>query len=145
MIAAVEDGHPDIHHRIAGKESVGESVAHALLYRRDKVARDDTADDVVDEFETLAARHRLDLEPAIAVLPTAAGLALVLALRLGASLDRFLVRNLWRLQLDVDVELAAQLLNRDFDMHLARSRQDDVVGLRIAMHLEREILFNQLL
>src|SRR5271155_4163302 len=145
MIAAVEDGDPHVDHRIAGQESVGQSVAHAFFDRRNEVARDDAADDVVDELEALAARHRLDLQPAIAVLPAAAGLALVLALRLGAALDGFLVRNLGRLQLDVDVEFPPQFLHRDFDVHLTGARQNDVVRLRVAMHLEREIFFDQLL
>src|ERR1700726_4787362 len=122
MIAAVEDGHPDVDHGIAAQESLVQRVAPALLDRRHKIARDDAPDDIVDELEALAARHRLDLEPAIAVLPAASRLTLVLALRLGASLDGLLIRNFGRLQLDVDVEFPAQLLDRDFDMHLAGAR-----------------------
>src|SRR5208282_3820580 len=140
VIAAVEYGDLDVHHRIAGQMSFDQRVAHALFDRRNEVARDHAAHDVVDELEAFAARVRLDLEPAIAVLPAAARLTLVLALRFGASLDGFLVRNFGRLKLDVHVEFPAQLLDGDFDMHLAGARQNDVVGLRIAMHFQREVL-----
>src|SRR5208283_5098932 len=61
VIAAVEYRHPDVHHWIAGEKSLDQRVAHAFLDRRNEVARDHAADDVVNELEALAARHRLDL------------------------------------------------------------------------------------
>ena len=97
------------------------------------------------ELEAAAARERLDLEPAIAVLAAAAGLALVLALGLGAALDGFLVGNLGRLKFNFYIKFALELLDRDLDMHLPRARQDDLVGLRVAMGLEGAVLLDQML
>ena len=83
VLAVVEhDAHVD--HRVAGEEAFGHGVADALLDGGDEVARDDAADDLVDELEALAARLRLHLDPGVGELAAAAGLLLVLPCGLGA-------------------------------------------------------------
>ena len=62
------------------------SLEHALLDRRDQVARDRAADDLVHELEPGPAGQRLDRQVADAEHALAAGLLLELALHvLGAS------------------------------------------------------------
>src|SRR6185369_10567391 len=94
-------------------------VANPLLHRRNELAGDDAADDAIDELEPRAARQRRHLDPGVAELPAPPRLFLQAALRFGSALDRFLVRDLRRFQLDVDAELALQLLDRDLDVQLA--------------------------
>src|SRR5207249_3330071 len=69
--------------RVAGDDPLGQHLAHPLLDRRNEVPRDHAAADIVLELESRAAREGGQLEPAVAVLPVAAGLLLVLPLRLG--------------------------------------------------------------
>src|ERR1700674_2594025 len=97
VIAAFVNRYPQVDQRIAGEEAFREGIAHALFHRRDELARNRAADDLIDEFEALAARQWLDLEPTVAVLSAAARLALVLALGLRAALDGLHVRHLGRL------------------------------------------------
>src|SRR5262249_60283567 len=101
------------HDWIADADPVRQPSADPLLHRRDELARNHAADDVVLELEPLAARQGGQLDPAVAVLAVTARLPLVLALRLRASPDGLLVRHLRRLQLHLDAELALQPLDGD--------------------------------
>src|ERR1700687_135482 len=143
MIAAVEDRDLDVHHWEAGQIAFNQRAAHALFNRGDELARNHAADDVVLELEAATTLERLDLEPAIAVLAAAPRLALVLALSLGAALDGFFVRHLGRLKFNVYIKFSLELLDRNFDMHLAGAGQDNLVGLRVAMGLQRLVLLDQ--
>src|SRR5262249_13224963 len=97
----------------------------------------------IGKFKADPALQRFNLKPAIAVLTAAARLPLVLALRLRAALDGFLVWHLGRVQLDVHVELAFELFYSHLDMHLAGTREDDLVSLPVAMGLERRVFLDQ--
>ena len=85
VVLAVVEGDLDVDHRVAGEEALDHGRAHALLDRRDEVARDGAADDLVDELEALAARQGRDFHPGVGELAAAAGLLLVLALGLGRA------------------------------------------------------------
>jgi hypothetical protein len=145
VIAALKDRDSDVDHGKAGQVAFDQCVAHALFDRRDELARNCPADDLVLELEAAAARERLYLEPAVAVLAATARLALVLALGLGAALDGFLVRHFGRLKFNLYIKLPFELLDRDLDMHLSCARQYNVVGLRIAMGFECAVLLDQML
>ena len=80
---AVEERDPEVDHLVAGDEAALHLGAHALLHRRDVVVRHRAADDLVDELEPGAARQRLDLDVAHAVLAVPAGLLDVPAVALG--------------------------------------------------------------
>ena len=70
-----------------------EHLAHAFLDRRDELAGDRAADDVVDELEARAARQRLDAQVHLAELAGAAGLLLVAVVAFGRTRDRLAVRH----------------------------------------------------
>src|SRR5580704_119330 len=112
VVAAVVDGDLEVDHRESSQVAFDQGIADAFLDRRNELARDYTADDTVDEFEARPALHRLDLEPAVAVLAATARLALVLSLRLGATLDGFLVGDFRRLKFNFNVKFAFELLDR---------------------------------
>ena len=136
MVRAVVERDAHVLHRIPRDVPLLHGFAHALLDRGDEVARDHPADDLVDELEAFAARQRLDLEPAIAELAAAAGLLLVLALRARLALDRLAIRNLRRLELDVDAEFPLEPLDDELHVLLPGSRKDDLPGLGIAVHAQ---------
>src|SRR5207237_8509327 len=65
-------------HRITGDDAALERFFDALFGRLDELARNRTADDVVDEFES-TARKRLELHLDVAILALTARLANELA------------------------------------------------------------------
>ncbi len=80
---AVDQGDPQVDHRVAGDQAALHLGADALLDRRDVVVRHRAADDLVDELEAGAAGQRLDLDVADGVLAVPAGLLDVPAVALG--------------------------------------------------------------
>ena len=114
-----------------------------FLDRRNELARDRAAEDVVDELEVAAARQRLELHLAVAELAVAAGLLLVPAVRLGGRGDRLAVGNPRQLQVDLDAEPALQLRDRHLDVRLSLAGEQQLLGLRVAVVAERRILFLQ--
>ena len=143
MERAVEDRRPEVDHRVAGEEAAHARVLDALLDGRDELPRDRAAEDVVHELEVAAARQRLDLDLAVAELAVAAGLLLVPAVRLGGRGDRLAVRNPRRLEVHLDAEAALQLRDRDLDVQLALSRQQQLVRLRVARVADARVLLAQ--
>ncbi len=90
-----------------------------------------------------SARQRLHANPAIAELPVAAGLLLVTALHIGRAADGFAIRNLGRFQRDIHAIALLQPADRDFDMLLAGAGDQKLLGLRVAVEAQGEILFEQ--
>src|SRR5262249_57137812 len=95
---AAEQRDTNVDDGVAGERPLDHRLADALLDRRDEVARDHPADDLVDELEAGASRQRLDLEVGIGELTVAAGLLLEPALRLCPALDGLLVVYRGRLE-----------------------------------------------
>src|SRR5207237_10613605 len=86
----------DLHifHFVAGKNAAFHGFLDALLDRLDVFTRNRAADDGVFENETGSNPARLDRDANVTVLAAAAGLADVLAFRIGFRPDRFLVGHL---------------------------------------------------
>ena len=74
MVGPIIQGHTHVDHLITGQVTASHRFAHAFFHRRDIIARDRAADDLVDELESFARRQRLDLQPSIAELTAPAGL-----------------------------------------------------------------------
>src|SRR5688572_15331213 len=111
VVRAVVELHLDVDDGVAGEQAPRQQLPHALLDRGDEVPWDDAADDRILELEALAAREGRELDPAVAVLPVAARLTLVLPLCLRGAADRLLVGHLRRLQLHLDAELPLEALD----------------------------------
>ena len=141
VVRAVEHGDAEVDHRKAGEIAAHARFLDALFDRRDELARDRAAEDVVDELEVGAARQRLDLDLAVAELAVAAGLLLVAAVRLGGGLDRLAVGDARRLEVDVDAEAPLQLRDGHLDVELALAVEQQLLRLRIAAVADRGILF----
>ena len=94
------------------------------------------AEDLVDELEAAAPRERLHAEPGVAVLAAAARLLLVLALPLGAPLDRLLVGDARRQQQHVDVVLALHALDHHLHVHAAHAGDQQLLGLGIEVMVD---------
>ena len=74
MGLAVDQGDPDVDHRIAGQHPLLQLGPDALLHRRDELPRHRPADHLLRELDPGAAFQRLDLQPADRVLAVPARL-----------------------------------------------------------------------
>ena len=83
-----------------------------------------------------------NLDAANAELAVAAGLFLVLAFGVGFAADGFAIRNLGRLQREVDVVSLLQLRHNDFHVLLAVAGQQEFLGLWIAQETQRRIFLH---
>ena len=117
-----------------------ERFVDALFDGGNEVARDRTADNLIDEFEA-AAFVRLDHDRDAGVLAVAARLLLVDVLRLDLRGDGLAVGDFRRVQVDFDAELPLHLLRGDFDVRFAHAGDDRFAGGLVAVHVERRIFF----
>src|SRR5688572_24682984 len=143
MERAVEYRGPEVDHRVAGEEAAHARILDALLDRRNELARNGTAEDVVDELEVAATGQRFELDLAVAELAVAAGLLLVPAVRLGRGRDGLPVGNPWQLQVHLDPEPAFELRHGHFDVRLALPREQELLRLRVAVVAERRVFLLQ--
>ncbi len=144
MVLAVDERDAEVDHRVARKHAALGGLLDALLDRRAVVLRDRAAEDLVHELETAALRERFDVDDADAELAASAGLFLVLAFDvLDLLLDRLEVGHLRRVQDRLDAELALHLRQRDLDVNLARARDEQLGGLRVAADAQDRIFLGQ--
>jgi hypothetical protein len=94
-------------------------IANALFDGGNPVLRNGAAENVIHKFNAFAALKGFKLDAAYAELAVSAGLFLVLAFRVRLPTDGFAVRNLGRLEGEVDVVTLLELGNDNFDMLLA--------------------------
>ena len=107
------------------------------------MAGNGAAEDLVDEFKTLAALERLDAEVDLAELARPAGLLLVAVMALGVGGDRFAVGDLGRLGVHVDAAVL-QLLQDQAQVQLAQAVDDHLVGLAVLVPFEGGVFLGQL-
>ena len=117
---------------------------HALLHRRDVIARHHAAGDPVLELEAGAARQRLDLQHRVAELAVAAGLLLVPAAHGDRFADGFAIADRRRPRRDRNRIAVAEPLGRHAQMHLALAPDHHLVVLGVVHDAERRILLGQL-
>ena len=144
MIRTVVEHDAEIDHRKSGEVSARRRILDSFFDGRNEVLRNRAAENVVHEFELSAARQRLHLDLAIAVLAVPAGLFLVASLHVGFAANRLPIRNLGRFQIHFGVIALLQLRDDDFDVLLAGARDQKLLGLRIAEEAQHGILFHEL-
>ena len=115
-----------------------------LLDRLDVFPRNRSTDDLILKNETGSDSARLDGNPNMTVLAAAAGLADVLAFRIGLLANGFLVRHLRLADIGADIELAHHAVDDDFQMKFAHSGNDRLAGIRIRVDPECRIFLRQL-
>src|SRR3546814_12105233 len=108
-----------------------------MLDRADVLARDRSADHLVDELEALAARQWTNLHVHVAELPMAAGLALEARVLLGRLADGFLVAGLRARGVDLHVETALEAFDPQLQMDLALAAPQHPVGVTVVLQTDR--------
>ena len=135
----VEARYLHVDDREAERASGHFGVSDALLHRGQEIPRYHAADDGVDELVTRSALLRLDAQPGHRELAVTARLLLHLAFGLGRPRNRLPVRDLDVVGVDLDAELARQLLERDRHVRLAHAAQDGLVRLRVALDPQHRV------
>ena len=113
-------------------------VSHVL-------ARHRAADHAVDELVPLARGVRLDLQPHVAVLAAAAGLAHELAFALDRAADGLAVGDLRLADVGLDLELALHAVDDDLEVQLAHARDDRLPRLLVGADAERGVFLGEAL
>src|SRR5215210_3877839 len=122
VIRAFDELDPDVDDGVAREDPGLHRLLDAEVDRRDVLARDLPADDLVDELVALARLGRARVDHRVAVLAAPAGLADELALDLldGAA-ERLPVGDLRPADVGVDRELAQQPVDDDLEVELAHA------------------------
>ena len=145
MVRAIDQLDLDVHHRVSGQHAVLERFLDALLDRRDVLARDHAADDLVLEHEARARLGRLHVDDHMAVLSLAARLPDELAFDLLDALANGLaVRHLRPTDIRLDLELAHHAVDDDLEVQLAHARDDRLRRLLVRVDAERRVFLRQL-
>ena len=130
---------------IAGEDAALERLADARVDRRDVLARDRAADDLVDELVAGARLARLDLDLDVAVLAVAARLAHEAAVAVGRLADRLAVGHLRPADVGLDPELAHHAVDQHVEVQLAHAGDDRLAGLRVGLDAEGRVFLGQAL
>ena len=141
MVLPLETRDLHVDDREAERAPVLLGVDHALLDGGDEVPGDRAADDRVDELVAGAALLRLDPQPRDRELAVPAALLLEPALRFRGSVDRLAIGDVHGVGLDLDAELACELLGRDRQVRLSHAAQHCLMGLGVAFDAQDRVLF----
>src|SRR5262249_9877837 len=115
MVGPIEGRHFDVHHRITGDDTRINRFLDAFVDGRNELARNRSAHDAIHELITLA-RIRFELEPHVAILTAATGLAHKLAFRLNLATNGLAVGHLRLTNVCLDFELATHTVDDDFEV-----------------------------
>src|SRR5581483_12011721 len=145
MVRSIVQRDTDIDQGVASQEAFIKRRTHTFLDRRNILARDSTPLNFVRELEPFATRERFDANPRIPKLSTAAALFLQPSLRVSFAGNRFAVRDLGGLEVNVDAEFSFELLDGNFNVELTSTGKQDVIILRVTPNPERQVFFGQLM
>src|SRR6185437_4403800 len=126
------------------EHSTFERFLNTLIHRLDVFPRNYAANNLVDEFVSLAGFLGIQLDLDVTVLTAAAGLANVLALGLGMLANRLAIGNLRLTDVGLDLVLAHHAVNDDFKVQLAHTADDRLPAVGIGVNLEGGIFLGQL-
>ena len=133
VVLAVVDRDAQVLDREARERPFAEHLAHALLHRRDVLAGNRTAEDVVDELEAAAAPERLDAQVHLAELPGPAGLLLVPVMAVGRAGDRLAVRDARRVGLHVHPVALRHALEQHAQVQFAHAVEHGLIDRRVVL------------
>mmetsp|Transcript_26829 Transcript_26829/g.82363 ORF Transcript_26829/g.82363 Transcript_26829/m.82363 type:complete len:466 (-) Transcript_26829:381-1778(-) len=158
---AVADGDADALDRGAHEATLDDRLGGALLAARNELGRNVLPDQLVHELERLRSRRLvvvffrvgvllvvfegLDGAHDAGVLPGAAGLLLVDVVEGGALRDGLAVVDARVADVRLDVVLALQALDVDFQVQLAHARENGLLGLGIRVHAQRGVFLREAL
>ena len=148
MVGAVEKDDLHVNQRVAGQHAVLHGVLGPGVHRRDVLAGDAAAGDLVLELVggAVLAGERLEADEHLGELAGATGLLLVGEFDLvDRALDGLLVGDLRLADVGLDLELTAHPVHQDVQVKLAHTADDGLAGLMILVDLEGRVFLGQFL
>src|SRR5260370_41843767 len=142
VILTVQQTDAEVDDRKSRQESLASRVLNPFFHRRNVLARNRSAEDLVDKFEIRSAGQRLNRDLAVGELSMSGGLVFVASMRIGGFGDGLAVRNLRRMKNHVDAVLLLQLRDDDLDVELPLTAEQKFLGLLVAMEPDRRILLH---
>ena len=143
MVRTIEHGDADIHHRIAGYNTVVHSFLNTGFHRSDVFFRNSAADNLVFELEAFAGLQRSQFQPAVTILAFTTGLTNEFAFALYALADGFSVGYLRVTHSAVYVEFSLQTVNNDIQVKFAHTGNNGLGRFSVSADTERRIFFSQ--
>ena len=144
MVAAVVERNLHIHHLVTREYAALHRFLDALVDRLDVLLGNRSALDVVRELVALARLVRLNTNLRVAVVARTAGLANVLALRLGVPTDGLAIVHLRLADIGLDLVLAHHAVDDDLQVQLAHAGDDGLAGVDVRPHIERRVFLREL-
>ncbi len=139
----VQQRYLDVDHGVVGEDARVQRLPHTLLHRRDVLAGDGAADDLVLEPHSDAARLRLHLQLDDAKLAAATRLTDEPSLGPRRLEYGLLVGHLRATHVGLHVELPQHPVDDDLQMQLAHAGDDRLAGLGVVTGAERGVLLAQ--
>src|SRR6185295_1511761 len=127
----VHDANDDVDHRVAGDRAVVPGLHDSGNRGLDDFLRNRTADDLVEDLNSLTLLVRLELDANVAVLALAARLPDELALGFGGLGDGFAVGDLRLAGGRLDLELPLHAVADDVEVKLAHAGKNRLAAVRI--------------
>src|SRR5258708_775634 len=145
VVRAVVELDLDVDDGVAREHAAVHRLADALLDGRNELLRDGAADDLVLEDEARPALARLEPDEHVAVLAAPAGLLGVLVLGVDLLRDALAIRDFGLADVRLDLELAPQAVDDDFEVELAHAGDDRLRGFFVGERAKRRIFVGELL
>src|SRR5712692_3022652 len=144
VVAAVVQSGLYIHHLVTSQYATFHGFLDALVHRLDEFLGHGPADYFVDELVPLARWLRFQPDLDVSILPSASGLADVLAFRLGCFANGFAVSHLRLAYVGFDRELAHHAVDEDFQVQFTHAADDGLSAVGIGVDFEGGVFLGQL-
>ena len=144
MIRTVVQSNLDVNNRISGEYACLKRAPDTGINRRNKLLRNGTAGNGVNELVALAGLVRLDNDLDVTVLTRTARLTLVLGLVVDLLADAFLISNLRSADVSLNLEFTQKSVNDYFEVQLAHSGDNGLTGFLIGVALEGRVFLGKL-
>src|SRR5690606_20103861 len=133
VVAAVHQGDPHVHHRVAGQHTRLHGFLHAGLHRGDVLLGHDAAHDLALELEAATGLQRLDLQHHVAVLAPATPLPDELAFPPYRLAQRLPVSHLGPAHVGLYLELPQEPVHDDLQVQFAHALDDGLARFRVGV------------
>ena len=145
MVGTVYESSLEVNYRVACENTLLDRLLKSLLYCREVVLRNSSAEYLLLEYEIFCIVVRLELDPNVTVLTVTAGLLLMLTLNLNLLADSLTVRNLSVLENCVYLKLILELGNQNLKLNFTQAGDNHLLCLCVVLNSKASVLIHELL
>ena len=145
MKRSVVQGHADVHDRISRNHSPIQSFFNSFLNGRNKFPRNGTANHLIFKFKANAPFHRVNPEPHVTILTSAAGLTNIFSFLFNLRPNSFAVSHLGFSHIGLHFELSLHSINQNFQMKLAHTGNNRLTGFAVGFDFKSWVFLCQMM